>query len=119
MLSNLKNILVNIHNSQLSWENIMPIIERISTTEWTIPDHYRTGYFRRENTKKANIEIVTLFDPREDFKGWTFRVDWVLGPPIIDNDTRYLSMLEVTQTAIVMFSELYNNEFYKYDTTTH
>jgi hypothetical protein len=116
MPQTLKTALNNIHKGNLSWGEIMPIVELISVTEWLIPDRCRTGHFRRENTKKANIEIVTLFDPREEFKGWTFRIDFVLGPPLIDNDTRYLSMLEAMQTAVVMFSELYENEFHKYAT---
>jgi hypothetical protein len=117
MLKSLKDVLSDIHKGSLSWNDIMPIVELISVTEWLIPDRCKTGYFRRENIKNANIEIVTLFDPREEHKGWTFRIDWVLGPPLIDNDTRYLSMLEATQTAIVMFSELYENEFHKYAIT--
>jgi hypothetical protein len=93
MPQSLKNALNNIHKGNLSWAEIMPIVELISVTEWLIPDLYKTGYFKRENIKKANIEIVTLFDPREEFTGWLFRIVWVLGPPLLDNGIRYSSML--------------------------
>lgn len=117
MLKSLNATLTNIHKGDLSFNDIMPIVECISTANWAIPAKYKTGYFRRENIKNGNIEIVTLFDPREEFKGWTFRIDWVLGPPILDNDTRYTSLLEAMQTALIMFSELYEKEFHTYATT--
>lgn len=108
-----------IHGENIGWAEIMPIAELIETTTWAVSDKYRRGYFKREAIDSANIEIVTLFDPRSEFKGWSFLIAFVLGPNIVDNGLRYASKMEATKAAVIYFSQLYNNEFNSYEKNTN
>lgn len=90
------------------WNWLMPVVEKIETTEYILPEKYKRGFLKNATT--CYIEIDTLYDPREEFKGWTGSVLFVHGNPIFDPGTRFKSKIEATWNAVVGFITWFNEQ---------
>jgi hypothetical protein len=91
-----------------SWNWLMPVVEKVETTEYPLPEKYRRGFLKDETA--YHIEIDTLYDPREEFKGWTGSVLFVHGNPIFDPGIRFKTKIEAMYNAVVGFIAWYNEQ---------
>lgn len=89
-----------------SWDWLMPVVEFIETTEFQLPEKYRKGIFKNDTT--AFVELITFFDRREEFAGWTSHVSFVFGNTLFDYNECYNSKLTATWSAIVKFINWFN-----------
>jgi hypothetical protein len=98
--------ILHYHNS---WDWLMPVVEKIETMPVPLDGKYRTGLSKGNEVQMGNIEISTMYDEREDFKGWDFRVHIVLGREICDNSERWPTKLTATYQAVIKFLKWYEN----------
>lgn len=88
-----------------SWDWLMPVVEKIETMPIPLTEKYKKGFLK--NATEANIEIYTLYDSREEFKCWNFRVEFVMGKHICDNSERWATKLAATYQAAIKFLKWY------------
>lgn len=94
------------YNKEWNW--LMPVVEKIETMSLLLPEKYKTGFYKRENATTAEIGINILYDAREEFKGWSADVRFVLGGLIWDGNEKYTSKIDATYKAVIAFIEWYN-----------
>lgn len=96
------------------WNYLMTVVEKIETMDVPVLEKYRTGFFKREAVQSATVEIDTLYDSREEFKGWTSHVSYVLGPEIWgssnqgEGSPRYETKIHAAYLAVIAFVQWYN-----------
>lgn len=100
-------------NYNESWDMLMQVVEKIETTSYNVPLELQRGFMK--NTSKATGSIHSMYDDREDFKGWSGYAE--IGTKTIWDSTmigesciKYSTKKEAVYNACVEFVEWWNEE---------
>lgn len=100
-------------NYNESWDMLMQVVEKIETTSCDVPLDLQRGFMK--NTSKATGSVHSMYDDREEFKGWSSYAE--IGTKTIwdstmlgESNVRYNTKKEAVYNACVEFIEWWNRE---------
>ena len=80
-----------------SWDWLMPVVEKIETTTFQLKDGTHTDCW-----------ILTSYDNRDEFKGWSVEIEAEQLRKKFYVDKKHPSKIEATHNSVVQFIEWYN-----------
>lgn len=97
------------------WNWLMPVVEKIETTRYHIPEKCRTRYDLKHDRYEGIINLFITYDERKRYGiGWVWGVYFSDGYHIgQDYNTKYKTKIGAVYAAVVTFIKWHNEHFRK------